>query len=136
MKCIFCDIVNRLSPAEFLLETEDVFAFLDINPMNFGHALVIPRQHYADLKELPPELVPEMFQTAQRVAVAVTDSLKADGFNVVVNNGRAAGQSVYHCHIHIIPRYFSDEFKFRLNLKQYQHDELSKYGSIIRNSLA
>lgn len=118
-----------------MLETDETISFLDVNPMNYGHVLVVPKKHFADLTALPHDVVPELFQTAQKVAVAMVDALKADGFNIVINNGRAAGQSIFHSHIHVIPRYNSDNFGIKLHLKKYPEGELPRYGSLIRNSL-
>ena len=135
MNCIFCAIAEKHAPAEIVFETDKTVSFLDVNPMNYGHVLVVPKEHFADLTAVPDELIPELFQTAQKVAVAMVDALKADGFNIVLNNGRAAGQSVFHSHIHVIPRYNTDNFGIKLHLKKYPEGELPRYGNIIRQSL-
>jgi len=135
MKCIFCAIAEKQEPAEVIWESDKVISFLDVNPMNFGHALVVPKEHFTDLTEIPGNLIPELFQTAQKVAIALVDVLQADGFNIVLNNGRAAGQSIFHSHIHVIPRFNEDNFQIQLHLKRYPEGELSRHGSIIRNRL-
>ncbi len=118
-----------------VLETDKTISFLDVNPMNYGHVLVVPKGHFADMTALPQDVIPELFQTAQKVAVAMVDALNADGFNIVLNNGRAAGQSIFHSHIHVIPRYNTDNFGIKLHLKKYPEGELPRYGSLIRKSL-
>lgn len=135
MKCIFCDIVNKLEPAEILLENEKVISFLDINPLNYGHALIIPKRHYENFLSVPEEDLKEVIAAAKKVSQAVFDSLALDGFNIVANNGVAAGQSVFHFHLHVIPRYSDDKFKFHHNLKRYPDGELKKYGEKIRPNL-
>jgi histidine triad (HIT) family protein len=135
MNCIFCAIAEKQAPAEVVFETNKTISFLDVNPMNYGHILVVPKAHFPDLTTVPYEVIPELFQTAQKIAVALVEALKADGFNIVLNNGRAAGQSIFHCHIHVIPRYNSDNFGIKLHLKKYPEGELPHYASLIRQSL-
>lgn len=135
MDCIFCQIINRQLPAEILYEDEALIAILDINPMNYGHTLVIPKEHTENMIEVAPNLIPSIFQLSQNLAKAIRQSLQADGINIISNIGHAAGQSVFHTHIHIIPRRIDDEFKFRLNLKKYQPGQLQEYAGKIRNCL-
>jgi len=112
MECIFCDIGAGAAPAERLLETERVVAFLDIAPVNYGHTLVIPKDHYATFLDLPDDLWTEMSQVARRVAGALRKVLYAQGFNLGMNNFEAAGQVVFHAHLHVIPRYSTDGLHF------------------------
>lgn len=135
MNCVFCDIINKKSQAEILFEDKEVISILDINPMNYGHALVFPKAHYEDFLSLPNEYIQHLFSTAQIISNGIMDALKPDGFNVILNNGRAAGQSVFHFHLHIIPRYFSDDHRFRLNLKKYKDGEMKEYAQKIRSSI-
>jgi histidine triad (HIT) family protein len=106
--CIFCRIVSGDLPAARILETPGVLAFLDIAPVNYGHTLIIPKRHYRNLLDLPDEVWQEMGQVSRRVAQALRTTLSAEGFNLGMNNFEAAGQEVFHAHLHIIPRYFSD----------------------------
>lgn len=106
--CLFCQIARGERPAHTVYEGERVVAFLDIYPCTPGHTLVIPREHSATLNEMSPEDAGWLFQAAALVATKVQGAMGAAGFNLGVNNGKAAGQEVFHVHIHIIPRYAGD----------------------------
>jgi histidine triad (HIT) family protein len=106
--CIFCQIAAGRAPAERLLETDRVLAFLDIAPAHYGHTLVIPKQHFETFLELPDDLWLEMGQISRRLALALQKKLSARGFNLGMNNYPAAGQVVPHAHLHVIPRYVDD----------------------------
>jgi histidine triad (HIT) family protein len=108
MASIFSRIVSGEIPAARLYEDDQTLAFLDINPASRGHALVICKQELPDLLSLPPELAAAVARTAQVVARAIVAALQPDGFNIVQNNGAAAGQVVFHYHVHIIPRWAGD----------------------------
>lgn len=109
--CIFCKIVAGTIPCFKLHEDEHSIAFMDINPGNEGHALAIPKAHHPDLHSMPPELLGAVARTAQRVAAAVQKALNPDGLNLVQANGRGAEQSVFHFHLHVLPRRVGDELK-------------------------
>lgn len=132
MNCIFCEIVNKREKAEVLYEDEQVLSFLDINPLNFGHTLVITKNHYENFLDVPPQELEVLTAAAQKVSEAMVRSIKPDGFNIVANNGTAAGQSVFHFHFHLIPRFNDDKFKFHHNLKRYPDGEIKKFGEKIR----
>lgn len=102
--CIFCRIVRGEAPASVAYEDDQALAFMDINPLSRGHLLVIPRIHAADLFELPDPVAAHLFVVARRMALALRESHRPDGISVVQSNGRAAGQVVFHLHIHLIPR--------------------------------
>ena len=106
--CIFCQIVAGRAYAERLCETDRVMAFLDIAPVHYGHALVIPKAHFDTFLDLPDELWLEMGQVSRRLALALQKTLYARGFNLGMNNYEAAGQVVFHAHLHVIPRYVDD----------------------------
>jgi len=106
--CLFCQIARGERPSHTIFAGDGVVAFLDIFPCTPGHTLVIPRQHYASLAEMPAEEMGRLFQAAAMVATKVQSALGAAGFNLGINNGKAAGQEVFHVHIHIIPRYPDD----------------------------
>lgn len=103
--CVFCKIARNEAPASFVYEDRGVIAFLDARPINEGHTLLITREHYEDIYEVPDEEVGHLFKIVKKVAYAVKKSEKADGISIVQNNGRAANQVVFHLHVHIIPRY-------------------------------
>jgi len=102
--CIFCKIVAGEIPCQRLAESENWLAFLDISPVAEGHTLLIPKQHSTNVLDMPEYLGNELLEMAQRVGNAVVQAVKADGFNFTTNNGKAAGQEVFHVHFHLIPR--------------------------------
>ncbi len=106
---IFTKIIKREIPAEIMYEDEDVIAFLDIKPINHGHTLVVPKVPFTNIFDGDPRVLGHMMQIAQKVAVALRDVTKCDGANILMNNESAAGQEVFHAHIHIIPRKTGDE---------------------------
>ena len=107
-KCIFCKIINGEIPSHVLYEDEQFKVILDVNPATKGHALILPKEHYANLYELPEETAADAMKLAQRMMRKMTEKLDCDGFNIVQNNGEAAGQTVFHFHMHLIPRYKND----------------------------
>ncbi len=111
--CVFCDIVSGQAPASIVYENEVALAFMDIYPVHPGHTLVVPRTHVVNLASCPTELVGELFQLSARIAPAIATATDAAGFNVWTANGKAAGQEVFHLHLHILPRYHDDTFGLR-----------------------
>ncbi len=103
--CIFCKIVNGEIPASKVYENEHVLAFIDISQVTKGHTLVIPKAHHRDLFDLSEESAKHVFEAVPKVAKAVKHTYEAEGLNIVNNNGEIAGQTVYHFHVHLIPRY-------------------------------
>ena len=110
--CIFCSIIIGQIPAEIVYEDEDVIAILDVNPLTKDHTLVIPKSHYKNLFDTPPELVAKVTLVSQRFAKDYQKKNKMAGFHLVVNNNSEAYQSVDHLHFHIIPRYDRDELAY------------------------
>lgn len=106
--CIFCRIANGEIPSRTVYEDGRFRAILDLGPATKGHALILPKEHYEDLFAMPEELAAEAMKLAKRLAGIQKERLKADGLNLVQNNGAAAGQTVRHFHIHLIPRYEGD----------------------------
>jgi histidine triad (HIT) family protein len=133
--CIFCQIVTGRASAERLLETDRVLAFLDIAPVHYGHALVIPKQHFETFLELPHDLWMEMGQVSRRVALALQKKLYARGFNLGMNNFPAAGQVVSHAHLHVIPRYVNDGLHL-FPQGSYQGQDMASVGRQLREALA
>ena len=103
--CIFCKIANGEIPSTAVYEDENFKAILDLGPAQKGHTLILPQDHYKDLTEAPEELCGKAFALAGKIGAAMKKGLGCAGFNVVQNNGSAAGQTVFHLHVHIIPRY-------------------------------
>lgn len=112
--CIFCKIANGEIPSATLYEDEDFRVILDLGPASKGHALILPKEHAANLYELPDELVAKAMVVAKKVGSVLAKGLNCDGLNVVQNNGEAAGQTVFHFHIHLIPRFKGDEKQVKL----------------------
>ena len=106
--CIFCKIANGEIPSTTLYEDEDFRVILDLGPATRGHALLLPKNHFANLFELDDETAQKAILVAKKMAGKMKDALGADGFNLVQNNGEAAGQTVFHFHMHLIPRYKND----------------------------
>lgn len=107
--CIFCKIAAGDIPAATLFEDEDFRVILDLGPASKGHALILPKAHYANLYEMPDELAGKAMILAKKMITVMTTALECDGFNVVQNNGEPAGQTVFHFHMHLIPRYKEDQ---------------------------
>ena len=103
--CIFCKLAGGEIPTATLYEDEDFRVILDANPAAKGHALIIPKEHYANLYELDDELAGKVLVLAKKMITKLTDILGCDGYNIVQNNGEAAGQTVFHFHMHLIPRF-------------------------------
>ncbi len=135
MDCIFCEIKNRKADAEILFEDENVIAFLDIQPINYGHTLVVPKNHYDNFLTIPKDELSKLMQATQFIAGAVKRSMNADGFNVVSNNGSSAGQSVYHFHFHIIPR-FNKDFSLKPSFKTYSSGAMKDYANQVRTFIS
>jgi len=106
--CIFCKIANGEIPSNTLYEDDMFRVILDLGPATRGHALILPKQHFADLYELPEETAAEAMKLAKKMMTVMTEKLSCDGFNIVQNNGEVAGQTVFHFHMHLIPRYKDD----------------------------
>lgn len=106
--CIFCKIANGEIPSKALYEDECFRVILDLNPATRGHALILPKEHAANLYELPDETAQAVLVLAKKLAVTMNEKLGCDGLNLVQNNGEAAGQTVPHFHLHMIPRYAND----------------------------
>ena len=106
--CIFCKIANGEIPAATLYEDEDFRVILDLGPASKGHALILPKAHASNIYELSDDMAAKAMVLAKKMASAMTEALKCDGFNIVQNNGECAGQTVFHFHMHLIPRYNGD----------------------------
>ena len=107
--CIFCKIANGEIPSTTVYEDDDFRVILDLSPASKGHALILPKEHYAKLYELPDEAASKVLIVAKNVVAKMTKALGCDGYNLVQNNGEVAGQTVFHFHMHLIPRYKEDQ---------------------------
>ena len=106
--CIFCKIANGEIPSRTLYEDEKFRVIMDLGPATRGHSLILPKEHYANLYEIPEDLAADAAKLAKKLAIRMTEKLGADGFNIIQSNNEAAGQTVPHYHVHLIPRYQND----------------------------
>lgn len=137
MPCVFCAIVAGDAPAISIHDDDDYLAILDIRPIVRGHVLVIPKKHTVDLTDTPSSTVADMMQLGQRIALAARASeLAADGNNIVINDGKAAFQSVFHIHLHVAPRTNGDKLSFVKGLVVRRDPDREETGRILRTALA
>lgn len=137
MACVFCDIVAGTAPAIRVYEDDDYLGILDIRPFARGHTLVIPKRHSTDLTDTPPETVGDMARIGQRIARAARRSgLHADGNNIVINDGKAAFQTVFHIHLHVLPRRAGDKMSFAKNMVLRRDPDREESGRLLREALA
>ncbi len=133
--CIFCKIVRGEVPSNKVYEDQDTIAFLDIRPNNPGHSLVIPKKHSENLYDMDDHALAAVMRSAQKVAIAVKKAVNADGINLAMNNESAAGQVVFHPHLHVIPRFAEDGYR-HWPQKAYQAGEAEAIAEKIRAALA
>jgi diadenosine tetraphosphate (Ap4A) HIT family hydrolase len=137
MSCVFCAIVADQADAIRVYEDDDYLAFLDIRPIVRGHTLVVPKVHTVDLTDTPAETVAGLVTVGQRIAQAARASeLAADGNNIVINDGKAAFQTVFHLHLHVAPRQDGDKLSFAKGLVVRRDPDRDATGRILRNALA
>lgn len=129
--CIFCKIAAGEISSKTIYEDDMFRVILDLNPATKGHGLILPKNHYANLYELPEETAGEVMKLAKKMAGVMTDKLKCDGFNLVQNNGEQAGQTVFHFHMHLIPRYVNDGQVLGWKEKSTSQEELEEVKNII-----
>ncbi|MBQ6806927.1 MAG: HIT family protein [Lachnospiraceae bacterium] len=122
--CIFCKIANGDIPSKTIYEDENFRVILDLAPAAKGHALILPKNHYANLYELPDDTASKVMLLAKKMATQMTEKLQCDGFNLVQNNGEVAGQTVFHFHMHLIPRYKDDNQEIGWNPGNPSQEEL------------
>jgi histidine triad (HIT) family protein len=134
--CIFCKIIRGESPSSRVFENDKILAFLDINPVSKGHTLVIPKTHYAGFSEIPADFLIEMGQVLQRLGQAAKTHLGSDGFNVLLNNGRAAGQLIDHAHFHLVPRSTGDGVMGWPRVRPYGAGEMETVRSKLAQALS
>ncbi len=134
--CIFCKIVSGEIPSVKVYEDEKVMAFMDINPLNDGHTLVIPKRHFETLLEIDPEDLSATIKAAQKIAKAIQKALNPDGITVIQLNKKAAGQMIPHLHLHLIPRWEGDGLKISSwELVAGDMEKIKEIGEKIKTSL-
>ena len=129
--CIFCKLANGVIPTNSIYEDDDFNVILDLGPATKGHALILPKEHYANIYEIPEETAGKVMMLAKRLAIKMTDRLGADGFNLVQNNNECAGQTVFHFHFHLIPRYENDGQNMLWNPTKPTAEELAEVKDIL-----
>ncbi|AKG05009.1 HIT family protein [Salimicrobium jeotgali] len=137
--CIFCKIINGEIPSAKVYEDEEVYAFLDISQVTKGHTLVIPKQHTKNIYETHPQVASNVFARIPKIATAVKSAFDADGVNIVNNNDEAAYQSVFHLHIHVLPRYENGDgfgVKWTDNSNSYTPEQLQELSQTIAEKIS
>jgi histidine triad (HIT) family protein len=133
--CIFCKIVKHEIPSSTVYETETILVFLDIRPLSMGHTLVIPKEHYVDLFDVPNQLLSEVYNATKLVSAAVKKATSADGISIIQQNGKAAGQDIFHLHVHIVPRHEGEKLPSFSDLKMVEREKLEETAKKIRQNL-
>lgn len=133
--CLFCKMVAGQIPVAKIYEDDVVLSFLDIGPISDGHTLVIPKQHFEKLHDCPSELLGRVCSRLGRIAAAVVAAMNSEGYNVLCNNGRAAGQLLEHLHFHIIPRNTGDAVFNRWPAYKYKEGKIEQIALKIRENL-
>ncbi len=132
--CIFCKIVVGVIPAAKIYEDQKVLAFLDIAPVNIGHALVIPKKHFKNIYDVPENELAAVMEVVKKISSAVK-SLPSDGVNIAMNNDPAAGQIIFHFHVHVIPRISGDGFPLWHGRRPYQGEEMQEVAEKLSQAL-
>ena len=132
--CVFCKIIRGELPAVKVYEDEYVIAFLDIKPINPGHTLIVPKRHVERLEELEPDEAQALIYAAARLAPAIVRAVGAEGYNIIVNIGSAAGQEIPHLHLHVVPRFTGDGCRFNCERKDTSEEERENIGALIRRA--
>lgn len=127
--CVFCKIINNEIPSAKIYEDDLVLAFLDLGPINYGHALVIPKEHHESSSTIPENVAGRMFKVASRIGVALKRKLDYDAFNLHLADGTAAGQVVMHAHLHVVPRGVEDGFRWNWRQLKYQDNQMAEIAA-------
>jgi histidine triad (HIT) family protein len=135
-QCVFCKIVAGRIPSVKVAESDVAYAFMDIGPIAAGHTLVIPREHYVGVEDVPPAVAAGVFELAARVAPALMRAVGAEGMNILQNHGRCAGQVVMHMHVHLIPRRTGDGLQRPWPAQQADPAELKRIAEKVAGMLA
>jgi histidine triad (HIT) family protein len=133
--CIFCKIVNHQAPSSIIYEDQTTLAFLDIRPLNLGHALVIPKPHYVDIFDTPADQLSAVHIVAKQVAPAIKKATAADGISIIQQNGKAAGQDIFHLHVHVVPRFEGQKLPRFSDLREVERQTLDAMAQKIRGEL-
>lgn len=133
--CIFCKIANGEIPSTTIYENEEFRVFFDINPASKGHCLIVPKEHHSNIFDIDGETAGRLFSLATVVARSLKKELNCEGMNIVQNNGEIAGQTVFHFHLHLIPRYTGDTVNVGWQPGQADLEELAKLAQAVRKNI-
>jgi histidine triad (HIT) family protein len=133
--CIFCKIVAKQAPASVVYEDKAVISFLDIRPLHLGHTQVIPKAHFVDIFDIPVELLSRVHTVAKHVAPAVKKAAGADGISIIQQTGKAAGQDIFHLHVHVVPRFEGQKLPRFSELQLVERPKLNDMAKKIRQHL-
>jgi histidine triad (HIT) family protein len=133
--CIFCKIVRKQAPSSIIYEDETVIAFLDIRPLNMGHTLVIPKAHFVNIFDIPEELLSQIYRATKQVSLATKKATDSDGISIIQQNGKAAGQDIFHFHAHIVPRFEGQKLPLFSELKEVERAKLDAMAKKIKQNL-
>jgi histidine triad (HIT) family protein len=129
--CIFCKIASGEIPSRTLYEDNEFRVIMDLNPATKGHALILPKEHFKNLYEISDETASKVLPLAKKMATLMTEKLGCEGFNLIQNNNEIAGQSVFHFHMHLIPRYTDDNQNLVMKPNKVDDTELDKIKDLI-----
>lgn len=129
--CIFCKIALGEISTKTIYEDDDFRIFLDVSPATKGHALIVPKEHFEDIYHMPEGIAGKIFLLAQKTAITLKEQLSCQGLNVIQNNGAVAGQTVFHFHMHLIPRYEDDQQKIGWNPREITQEQLEVVKKLI-----
>ena len=133
--CIFCKLANGDIPTNTVYEDSDFRAIMDASPAKKGHVIILPKQHASDVFSLDPDTVGKAFKVARKIAAAVKQVTGCDGVNILQNNGEAAGQTVFHFHVHVIPRFKNDTVNIGWDHEEYAPGEAEKLAKELANAV-
>ncbi len=133
--CIFCKIVAKQAPASIVYEDNSTMAFLDIRPLNMGHTLVIPKGHYVDIFDIPEADLVRVHAVSKQLAAAVKKATNADGISIIQQNGKAAGQDIFHLHVHVVPRFAGHKLPRFSDLQMVERSKLDEMATKIKQQL-
>ncbi len=133
--CIFCKIANGIIPANALYEDDDFKVIFDLGPASKGHVLILPKEHFDNVFEMTDEYAAKVFVLAKKVATAIKKTFNCDGVNILQNNGAAAGQTVFHFHMHIIPRYEGDGVSVEWTPGEITNEQIAEYVARVRENM-
>jgi diadenosine tetraphosphate (Ap4A) HIT family hydrolase len=133
--CIFCKIVKKQAPASVIYEDETVMAFLDIRPLYEGHMLVIPKKHYMDIFDIPEDQLSQVHKVTKQVSAAIKKATNSDGISIIQQNGKAAGQDIFHFHVHAVPRFERQKLPSFSSLKEVEREKLDGIAKKIKKEL-